>query len=151
QKFMREFLMTVGWGAAAFVASNVDDLLLLVVFFASPGFHPRSIVAGQFVGMGALVAVSVVLSQLAIAFSAHWIAWLGLIPLLLGLVQLWKLVRGAQEDDAFTVEARYRHHQLLAVAGVTVANGADNISVYVPLFSRAPASIGACSVLFAIL
>jgi cadmium resistance protein CadD (predicted permease) len=43
------------------------------------------------------------------------------------------------------------HSQILAVASVTVANGGDNLGVYIPLFANEPKSIGMYAALFALL
>lgn len=40
---------------------------------------------------------------------------------------------------------------MLAVAGVTIANGADNLGVCIPLFAQRPAAISADAALFAAL
>jgi cadmium resistance protein CadD (predicted permease) len=55
--------------------------------------------------------------------------------LLLGLRAAWQVWRGDDDDDeASTGEGG---PSLLTVAGVTFANGGDNIGVYVPVFLTA--------------
>ena len=147
---MTEMLAPIGIAVAAFVATNIDDLLLLVIFFANPSWHPRSIVMGQLAGMAALIAGSMAIAQLAVVASPRWIAVLGFFPLILGLSQLRAVVRGQSDSDAddFESQGRYRHRQVLAVAGVTLANGGDNLGVYVPLFARTPAAIAEYAIVF---
>ena len=41
--------------------------------------------------------------------------------------------------------------QSLTVAGVTLANGGDNLGVYIPLFATAPQAIGTCVAVFAVM
>src|SRR6185503_11704201 len=75
------------------------------------------------------------------AVPPGWTALLGAVPLSLGLWQLRNL-RGNFSGpgvDEESVEAERlmegrMHSQLLGVAAVTVANGSDNLSVYIPLF-----------------
>ena len=71
-----------------------------------------------------------------------WIALLGLFPLVLGVQKLWHLRAGVREgtagDDARDQEEvleRRMHSQVFAVAGVTIANGGDNLAVYIPVFA----------------
>jgi cadmium resistance protein CadD (predicted permease) len=44
----------IGLGIVAFVATNIDDLFILMVFFARRNFPTYQIVLGQYVGMGLL-------------------------------------------------------------------------------------------------
>ncbi len=137
---MTDVLVPIGIAVVAFVATNSDDLLLLAILFANPSWHPRSIIVGHLAGMAALIAGSIVIAQPALVMPSRWIAVLGFIPLLLGLGQLSALVRG--QTDQVKSQLRYRHRQVLAVAGITLANGGDNLGVYVPLFARTPAATG---------
>jgi len=115
--------------AAIFAATNADGLLLLTVFF---GHHPRrraQIVAGQFAGFAGIVAIGLG-GRLATAFvPLPLLGWLGLLPIGLGLHQLWVARarrRGPVAADQLSV---------LRVATVVFASGADNIAVYIPLFA----------------
>jgi len=140
----------VGVGIAVFAATNIDDLFVIMSFLAAPALRARAVVAGQFLGIATLVLASIAAASFAIAIPHAWIAWLGLVPLLLGLNALrglrgvWKgtaAVEGAGErsrilDREGRVERRL-HSQVLAVAGVTIANGGDNLGVYIPLFANA--------------
>jgi len=53
-------------GASAFVATNIDDIFILMVFFSSSNFHARSIVIGQYLGIDLLVAISALGSLIAL-------------------------------------------------------------------------------------
>jgi cadmium resistance transport/sequestration family protein len=129
----------------AFVATNIDDIFILMLFFSqvSPTFHKRHIVTGQYLGFAALVTVSLLGLLGAVLIPQTWIGLLGLIPLGIGLIKLVNLFRGndketepvaAQPESAFS---SILGAQTYSVAAVTFANGADNISIYVPLFASA--------------
>ena len=127
--------------AVVFALTDVDDLVLLIAFFADPRLRAGAIVGGQYLGIAALTAVSALAAWAAIAIPPGWTALLGAIPLLLGLWQLWNLRRNLDDDESDeSLEAERKvegrlHSQLLGVAAVTIANGADNLSVYIPLFA----------------
>jgi cadmium resistance protein CadD (predicted permease) len=130
-------------GAAAFAATNVDDLFLLVAWFAAGRTRARSIVAGQYLGIGALFAASAAASAVSLVVPEDWLRWLGLLPLLLGIKLL---VSAGKEDEAGEAAG------VGAVTAVTVANGADNIAVYVPLFANSSAlAIALMGAVFAVL
>ena len=151
----------LGIGIAVFVSTNIDDLFLLAAFFADTRLRPLSIVIGQYLGIGALVLVSALAALLALDIPDGWVALLGLVPLLLGISKLWALrvrTAGTQgdseahrfQDQEHTAE-RWLRSPMLAVASVTVANGGDNVAVYVPLFATAFAAIATYALTFAVL
>ncbi len=115
-----------------FAATNVDDLVVLTVLFLSARAtgrpRPWQIWAGQYLGIAALVAISVVAALGLSVVPDRWVFLLGLVPLALGvrgLIAAWRDRDGAEVPVA---------NGAVAVAGVTIANGADNISVYTPVF-----------------
>jgi cadmium resistance protein CadD (predicted permease) len=137
-------LTVIGMGVVVFAATNIDDILLLSAFFADHALRARAVVVGQFVGIGVLTVGSAVAALLSLAIPDGWIGLLGLAPLGLGLRGLHarRRSRGASESDAVELlhapetRAQRGHAQWLAVALVTMANGGDNLGVYIPLFSR---------------
>lgn len=137
-------LADLGKAIVVFVATNVDDILLLAALFGSSALRARAVVAGQFIGIAVLTAVCVGAAYAATNVPAEWIRWLGLLPIALGawlLVQLWR-TRGQGEhdhDDDVIEERKFEsrlHSQVLAVSAITIANGGDNLSVYIPLFAK---------------
>ncbi|WP_246001782.1 cadmium resistance transporter [Allorhizocola rhizosphaerae] len=123
---------TVGTAVVMFAATNVDDLVVLTVLFLSARAtgrpRPWQIWAGQYLGIAALVAISVVAALGLSVVPDRWVFLLGLVPLALGvrgLIAAWRDRDGAEVPVA---------NGAVAVAGVTIANGADNISVYTPVF-----------------
>jgi cadmium resistance protein CadD (predicted permease) len=119
-------LQTVLLATVLFAATNADDLVLLIVFFAQPGCRPRQVVLGSFLGLTVLTAASFAAAWLALAAPADWLPWLGLAPVVLGLRWLFH----PHEDEAAPGGSSWR-----TVAVVTIANGADNLGVYIPAFA----------------
>ena len=87
--------------------------------------RPSQIVADQYVGIGALELAGLVVAAGLLVVPDPWTGLLGLLPIALGVRAL--LARRRPDQPAVV-------GGLLGVAGVTVANGADNIAVYVPVF-----------------
>ena len=66
----------------------------------------------------------------------------------LGLWAAWQAFRGEDDDE----DVSGKRLSALAVAGVTFANGGDNIGVYVPVFTTStPAEVAIYCVVFLIL
>lgn len=145
---MWDIYAQVGIAVAVFVSTNIDDIFLLAAFFADKKLKARSIVSGQCLGIGVLIAASSLVAWLALALPEGWISLLGFLPLYLGLSQiksLWTESDDAEEDaeiqmQEHTVE-RSLGSQIVAVAGVTIANGGDNLGVYIPMFANSLSSI----------
>jgi cadmium resistance protein CadD (predicted permease) len=129
-------------GAAAFAATNVDDLLLLIAFFAAGTYRARDVVLGQYAGIGLLFSASAAASLISLVIPASHLSLLGLVPVLIGLKQLFG--KAAPEKTVPAISG------FLSVAAVTLANGSDNIGVYVPLFATSSAqTIGIMGAVFA--
>ncbi len=130
---MRQTFATVATAAGVFAGTNVDDLIVLTVFFlaARSTGKParRQVWIGQYAGIAGLVAVSAVAAAGLTIVPDRWVGLLGLIPFALGVRSLVATIRSRGEGAAAPVAGN-----AIAVAGVSIANGADNISVYTPLF-----------------
>lgn len=124
-----------------FAATNIDDIVVLTVLFlasargALPGWK---VVAGQYLGFATLVAISVVAAAGLTVIPDEWVGLLGLIPLAIGLYGLVRTLRSRGDDDDDDDESSISAVGLLGVAGITIANGADNISLYTPVFRTTP-------------
>jgi cadmium resistance protein CadD (predicted permease) len=119
--------------AGVFAGTNVDDLLVLTVLFLSARATgrptQRQVWAGQYAGIGLLTAASLAAAVGLTVVPDEAVGLLGLVPLGLGLRGLWLAARGDADDDPPPVAAGF-----WSVAGLTVANGADNVAVYTPVF-----------------
>ncbi len=144
-----------------FAATNVDDLFILAAFFADAALSRGSIVLGQFLGIGMLVLASAGAALVTFVVPDGWPALLGLVPLLLGIRKLLALRQSSVHDagDAQMQQIRQEerkaerrmHSQALAVAGVTMANGGDNLGVYIPMFASGPHIIPTYALIFTIM
>ena len=135
-----------------FAATNIDDIIVLSLFFAR-GAGQRGttarILAGQYLGFAGILVAAILVTTGAGAFlPPAAIPYFGLIPLGLGLWAAWEAWRGDGDDDD---EAKVAGKKVGVgtVAGVTFANGGDNIGVYTPVFlSVEPLAVVAYCVIF---
>ena len=114
------------------------------MFFSqiNTNFRPRHIVAGQFLGFTVLLLLSLPGLFGGLVLSKSWIGLLGLLPMSIGISSLVnqeedsskEVVAATEETEASTITSFFSP-QAYSVATVTIANGSDNISVYVPLFA----------------
>lgn len=128
-----------------FVATNIDHLALLALWFVHgqnrPGTTAR-ICAGQYVGFGVIMAVTVVLSAISgLVIPQEYLRFLGLIPLALGIKaaigEIRERLSAEEDDDEDEGEAQLKGKKVSvgAVALVTMANGGDEVAAYLPVFA----------------
>ena len=124
--------------AGLFAVTNLDDIVVLSLFFAQGAEEhgsARRVVAGQYLAFAVILAVAI-----GIAFGASFlprqaIPYLGLIPITIGLRDAWKLWKNRQRDDeGEQTETTQGGPTVRKVATTTFGNGGDNIGVYVPVF-----------------
>ncbi len=142
---MSWFARTAIASITSFAATNIDDIAILMLFFAqlNTTFRPKHIVIGQYLGFIALILISLPGFFGGLILPRYWIGLLGLIPITIGLSNLLNQEEDASEEVEAETElyedsaiANFLSPQAYAVAAVTFANGGDNIGVYVPLFAN---------------
>ncbi|ABA24622.1 Cadmium resistance transporter [Trichormus variabilis ATCC 29413] len=141
---MSDLITTFLVAISAFVATNIDDVIILLILFSQVNsiFRCRHIVAGQYLGFIVLIIASLPGLFGGLIIPPNWIGLLGLIPMAMGISSL---VNGEENETLemvnFTTEYQDTNtnnlfnSQTYKVAAITIANGSDNISVYIPLFA----------------
>jgi hypothetical protein len=79
---------TIGQAVGLFAVTNVDDIVVLALFFAQGTGRPgavRAIAIGQYLGFALIMAVAVAAGFGATFLPADAIPYLGLLPLALGI------------------------------------------------------------------
>jgi cadmium resistance protein CadD (predicted permease) len=122
---------------SAFVATNLDDLFILSAFFAHPNFNTGDVVIGQYLGFLILLLISSLAYFFQLIVPAAWISILGILPVIIGIRNLLKLKKAdsSLENLGHPDKNRLVPHKTLTMASVTLANGGDNLGVYIPLFA----------------
>lgn len=146
---MNWVIETMVTGVSAFATTNIDDLVILTLFFnrVDRVLRRRHIVTGQYLGFLVIVLLSLPGFLGGLLIPKIWLGWLGLLPIAIGLHQLVQ-----SQSDEITIQATSLPHadashwrsrltsvlspQTYQVAAVTFANGGDNIAIYVPLFAH---------------
>lgn len=136
-------------GITSFAATNIDDLLILIFFFAqvTVSFRIRHIIVGQYLGFIALIIASLPGFFGGLIVPRSWIGLLGFVPIIIGISHLLNQQKDEEEVQAVSKQFNQANTsrmsiiyalispQTFNVAAVTFANGGDNIGIYVPLFA----------------
>jgi cadmium resistance protein CadD (predicted permease) len=132
-------LETVAAAMGVFVGTDIDDIIVLTVLLLSARAtgkpRPWQIWAGQYAGIGVLVIVSAIAALGLTIVPDQWVGLLGLVPFALGVKSIVVAIRTRDQDQP---PAPAVATGVLSVVGVTIANGADNISVYPPVSHHRP-------------
>jgi cadmium resistance protein CadD (predicted permease) len=132
-------------GIGAFVATNIDDIFVLILLFSSSTsvtFSVSQVVLGQYIGIGLLIAISALGSLIPLLVPQYIIGFLGIVPMAIGIRRLVQILRQRAVKVATTavptkpavINRSYLY--FLAVAAITFSNGGDNIGIYTPLFAQ---------------
>jgi cadmium resistance transport/sequestration family protein len=141
---------TILVGISAFVATNLDDIVVLLIFFSQVNatLRRRHIVGGQYLGFVVLLLLSLPGYFGGLVLPKAWVGLLGLLPIWVGISQFRN--KDAENPEVQTVSSKVALEQKASiltwatsilspktyqVAAVTVANGGDNLGIYIPLFA----------------
>jgi cadmium resistance protein CadD (predicted permease) len=131
----------LGRAVGIFVVTNIDDILVLALFFGQAAGSRRGVVrvvVGQYLGFVVILGASIVGALGAGLLPESAIPYLGLLPLLLGLRAAWRAWRERRDGEGDAEQPGEDTPDgpgVWQVAAVTLANGGDNIGVYVSVFA----------------
>lgn len=128
---------------AAFISTNVDDLFIIMTLFTSTTLTRQHIYAGQYLGLSVLILLSIIGTLIGFVIPLAYIGLLGLVPIYLGIRKIIDHWRDKEDDDENEIDQNKVNGflsalisvQTLNVAAIAIANGGDNIGIYIPLFS----------------
>lgn len=143
---------------AAYVATNIDNLFVLLAFLAEAGRERRRVIVGQFAGSLALIGAAILAAALLTRLPTGYVGLLGILPIGVGLAKAWERFGPGRSSAASFGSGSANPASFgsgsanpasasapptsvrggsswWTVACVAVANGSDNIAVYVPLYA----------------
>jgi cadmium resistance protein CadD (predicted permease) len=132
-------LEILGLSIGAFVATNIDDLFILIVFFAKRSFPTSQIILAQYVGMGLLLGVSLVGSLVALVIPHNLLGLIGLFPIAIGIKELLDLRNKKNYDDDVKIvnrvyKSRWRTYLPFLVVATVTFSGGEEIGIYTSIF-----------------
>ena len=126
-----------------YISTSIDYLIVLIILFAQLSQNKQKwhIYAGQYLGTGLLVGVSLVAAYVVNFVPKAWmVGLLGLIPIYLG-IRFAIVGEGEEEEEEEEEEIIERLEQSKAnqlfwtVTLLTIASGGDNLGIYIPYFA----------------
>lgn len=119
-----------------YISTSIDYLIVLIILFAQLSQNKQKwhIYAGQYLGTGLLVGVSLVAAYVVNFVPEAWmVGLLGLIPIYLGI--RFAIVGEGEEEIIERLEQSKANQLFWTVTLLTIASGGDNLSIYIPYFA----------------
>lgn len=133
---MNELLIVVGVTVGAFIGTNLDNLLLLATMYSRYFRHPWTVTAGYFAGMSLIAAITIAVGEVGEIIPLAYLGLLGVIPMLMGVLALWKLFRSSQTQE---LESTYAGNSAIAIffalIAIQLSNGTDTIITFSALYA----------------
>jgi len=131
-------LMLVGLVATSFVATNLDNLLLLVVLLGANAKRRSAVLLGYICSAIAVIFASALGVALGSMIGAGLIGYLGIIPLLLGCHMLYKSWTGghAVHEEIELLSNGTEPRIWLSTFILLFSNSGDSVAVFLPLLAE---------------
>ena len=155
-------ISTVIIAIVSFISTNIDDIFIFMLFFSQLNsvMKRRHVVIGQYLGIGVLASISIV-GAMGVAVIPHeYVGLLGLVPVYLGIKAYLDHKKEDRDNEHTTRQElqndkkgdfksetetgrnqiitwikKFINPSVIKVFSVTIANGGDNIGIYIPLFT----------------
>lgn len=149
---MVEFTGDLGEAVLAFIATNLDNVILLQLFLsqADNNIQRRHVLVGQYISFIVIILVSLPGYFGSLVIKPAWIGLLGILPIIIGVKQFWGDYYSSNpslETAKIKIAPTSKRQFLLAffrsiispdtykIAAIILANSVDSFGVYLPLFA----------------
>lgn len=131
---MLEMSSVIAIAAGAFVATNLDNFVLLVALFGRYSDSRPGVVSGYFAGMLVILTIAYSVGRIVGAAPVKFLGLLGIFPLLIGLFELARLLRKRGVSRVPEVSGGGRT-AFVATLLTQLSNSSDTIVTFSALFS----------------
>lgn len=133
---MSEILIIIAVTSAAYIGTNLDNLLLLVVMYSRFEKHPVMVTAGYFSSMLIIGLITLAIGEAGEFIPLGYLGLLGVIPMMMGIIALWKLFHTTEPVEAAAVAGNNASlHVLVTLISTQLSNGSDSIITFSALLA----------------
>lgn len=132
----------------AFLATNLEEMVLIIIFFGSGRVSILDVFKGQYIGFLIILLLSLIGSAIGHLLDKPVVSLFGLLVIYTGLLELWEYFNLEKESSLIAqpdaiktyfgnqpVFKKYFPEHLAMVASCTLGMGADNLGVYIPIMA----------------
>ena len=132
---MTNILIVVTVAMISFIATNFENLLLLIVFLSN-SIQPISTVAlGYLMSTVMIVGLARIISEVAEFIPSKFLGLLGLIPLTLGIWELLQILRHKISTSVPNSSVGLQPRSFVNISVIMIANGGDSLAVFAAFFA----------------
>jgi cadmium resistance protein CadD (predicted permease) len=132
---MNNMIAIIPVAAAAYVATNLDNFILLVALLARYRKHTAYVISGFFASTLILVLVGMWIGKAANIVPVEYLGLLGFVPISIGVIELIQLRRGNTDaTEAKEESADGAQKVFTTTLGTQLGNGADTVVIFGVLF-----------------
>jgi len=132
-----ETLTALTLGVGGLLGTNVENIVVVIAAFC--GRTPAAALrAGFAAGLGVLLVLSWLSGAAAGLLPTRYLGYLGIVPIAMGLRELWRGPQHAHEATPARVSGGFMR-STGAVAVLMIANGVDTVAVFAPLIAETEA------------
>ena len=144
-----EIISIIVLSTMAFVSANTDGMIIAIAYLTDPNYDSRNILFGQIIGFWCLIIASLILAQSLFFIPKESAKWLGIIPIIFGVV---KLLKYSSREPIKPASMAPRGRQIQEISILTVATGADDVVAYTPIFAtRTAHEVTILSIVFVVM
>jgi len=133
---MNEILIIIGVTGVAYIGTNLDNLLLLVAMYSRYERHAGVVTAGYLAGMILIGIITLIIGEVGEFIPLAYLGLLGVIPVMMGLLALWKLYRNTQAAETNNIVNHSKPLTVFfALISTQLSNSADSIITFSALYA----------------
>ncbi|MAZ03376.1 MAG: hypothetical protein CMN56_09575 [Sneathiella sp.] len=139
---MHDIVIALSVSFMAFISTSMDNLFLLITYTLHPKYGIAKVRAGYLLAVLIMLGISVAVAHGVQFLPAHIVPWIGLIPIAIGLYELWQLRRGRLDAAAEAEDiGSAKRGSVLAITLIMIAHSWDSIAVLAPLLADTRADL----------
>ena len=133
---MDDIILAIAVSFMAFVSTSMDNLFLLVTLSLHPKYGIARVRIGYLIAVLIMLGICLIFAQGVQQLPVDYIPYIGLVPLGIGLYELYQLIRGKKPETAGNPEIPdAKRGTFWTVALIMIAHSWDSIGVLAPLLS----------------
>jgi len=133
---VEDIFLAISVSFVAFVSTSIDNLFLLITLSLHPKYGAARVRAGYLLAVGMMLVICLILAQSVQLIPTNYIPYIGIVPLAIGLYELYQLVTGGNSPGGDTPDGlNAGNGTVWTIALIMLTHSWDSIGVLAPLLA----------------
>lgn len=133
---MHDILLAIAISFMAFASTSIDNLFLLVTLSLHPKYGVAKVRQGYLLAVLVMIGICLLFAQGIQQLPIEFIPYIGLVPLGIGIIELWQLLRRSKSTELAGLNVTLKEGgSFLTVALIMITHSWDSIAILAPLLS----------------